>query len=609
MRAGDLAYTTHRNHGHMIARGVDPGRALAEILGREDGLCGGKGGTWHMTDPSKGFQSTSAMVGGSIGLSVGGAFALRHAGKGNIAVALFGDGVLDEGISYEAMNIASLFSLPVLFLCENNSKEGEQQTSQLAAKELIDVPKALRIECATVDGGDAEAVSAAAELAFAWVRNARAPYFLEARLTRWPGSHQIKHEFTTGITDVSMAWDDGRAGGEFAAWNAADPILRYVRSLSCAEGGLSARGYHHARCASQRDDESRARICGGKPSLSQARTRVRLTEGREMSQKSFAVAMIDALACALEEDPQVVVIGASSFLLDRGLSEDAERMLFEKFPGRLIDPPTSEGAVTSLGTGAAVAGMRPFVNYGTATFAYEAYNQILSEAANVRTMSNGQLKAPLVLHMYAGIRGGGAEQHSSSPQAMYANAAGLELVLPASPADAQGLLRSAIRSDNPTVFITHTKLLREIGEVPDGDFSISFGKARVAREGRDVTIVATSLMVREALAAADMLSKDGVEAEVVDPRTIVPLDADAICASVEKTGRLVTADEANAMCSVGSEIAALVAERAFAALKAPILRVARPGVPVPYSPPLEASITPNAEKIAAAARKAVAWSK
>jgi pyruvate dehydrogenase E1 component beta subunit len=322
-----------------------------------------------------------------------------------------------------------------------------------------------------------------------------------------------------------------------------------------------------------------------------------------MPQKTFAVAMIDALAYALEEDPQVVLIGASSFLLDRGLPEAVERRLFERFPARLIDPPTSESVVTSLGTGAAMAGMRPFVNYGTATFAFEAFNQILSETANVHAMSNGQLRVPLVLHMYAGIRGGGAAQHSSSPQAMYANAAGLELVLPASPADAQGLVRSAIRSDNPTIVITHTKLLREAGEVPEGDFAIPFGKARIAREGRDVTIVATSLMVREALNAADMLAKEGIEAEVVDPRTIVPLDAEAICASVRKTGRLVTVDEGNAMCSIGSEIAALVAEHAFAALKAPVLRIARPAVPVAFSPPLEAFVTPTAEKVAAAARK------
>jgi pyruvate dehydrogenase E1 component alpha subunit len=228
---GDLIYTTHRNHGHMIARGVDPGRALAEILGREGGLCGGKGGTWHMTDPSKGFQSTSAMVGGSIGLSTGGGFALKHKGKGNVAVALFGDGALDEGIAYEALNIASLYALPVLFLCENNSKEGEAQTSRLATKELTAVPKALKIECAVVDGGDPEAAGKAVAAALAFVRAKGAPYFLEAELVRWPGSHQIVHEFTSGVTDVSAAWDDAKASNEHAEWQRTDPILRTARTL------------------------------------------------------------------------------------------------------------------------------------------------------------------------------------------------------------------------------------------------------------------------------------------------------------------------------------------------------------------------------------------
>ncbi len=232
LKAGDLTYSTHRNHGHMIARGVDPAKALAEIMGRAGGLCGGKGGTWHMTDPKVGFQSTSAMVGGSIGLSIGGAFALKHQAKGNIAVALFGDGVLDEGISYEAMNMASLFKLPVLFLCENNSKEGERQTSQLAAKELIDVPKALGIESEHVDGGNPEAVDAAAAHAIARIRERGTPFFLEARLTRWPGSHQITHEFLTGVTDLAMAWDESAVPAEHLTWVRADPILAYVRVLT-----------------------------------------------------------------------------------------------------------------------------------------------------------------------------------------------------------------------------------------------------------------------------------------------------------------------------------------------------------------------------------------
>jgi TPP-dependent pyruvate/acetoin dehydrogenase alpha subunit len=231
LKDGDLAYSTHRNHGHMIARGVDPGKALAEIMGRAGGLCGGKGGTWHMTDPRLGFQSTSAMVGGSIGLAVGGAFALKQAGKGNVAVALFGDGVLDEGISYEAMNLAALLRLPVLFLCENNSKAGERQTSQLAAAELVDVPRALCIASAVVDGGDPEAVDAAVARALTRIRERGEPVFVEARLTRWPGSHQIKHEFSTGATDLRMTWDDSNVPAEHAEWVRADPILNYTRAL------------------------------------------------------------------------------------------------------------------------------------------------------------------------------------------------------------------------------------------------------------------------------------------------------------------------------------------------------------------------------------------
>ena len=323
-----------------------------------------------------------------------------------------------------------------------------------------------------------------------------------------------------------------------------------------------------------------------------------------MTEKSFVSAMIDALLFSLADDPNVIIIGASSFLLDRGLSQEDERRLFERYGDRLIDPPTSESVVASLGIGAAAAGMRPFVNFGTASFAFEACNQIINEAGNLHYMSGGQLTAPVVFHMFHGIRGRGGAQHSQSPQSMYANCAGLQIVLPATPMDAQGLLRSALKNLNPTIFITHTKLLGVVEEVPDGDFVIPFGKAEVKRIGRDATVVATSLMVREAMLAGDDLATDGIEIEVVDPRTVVPLDRDTICASIRKTGRLVTVDEANRTCSIGSEIAALAAEQAFECLKGPVLRVARADVPVAYSPPLEDFVTPTATDIARAVRTA-----
>jgi acetoin:2,6-dichlorophenolindophenol oxidoreductase subunit alpha len=232
LRPNDLTHTTHRNHGHLVARGADPGKMLAEIMGRKGGLNGGKGGTWHMTDRQAGFLSTSAMVGGSIGLAIGAATAVQRTKSGGVSVALFGDGVLDEGISYEAFNYASVFGLPVLFLCENNSKTGERPSSMSAAKSLGDIPRALQIETMLVDGADADAVYATVSEAAAKVRNETRPIFVEAKLERWPGSHQVKPEFTTGETDLEMAWDRSKLVGKYANWvDQSDPILRYLRLL------------------------------------------------------------------------------------------------------------------------------------------------------------------------------------------------------------------------------------------------------------------------------------------------------------------------------------------------------------------------------------------
>ena len=325
-----------------------------------------------------------------------------------------------------------------------------------------------------------------------------------------------------------------------------------------------------------------------------------MTKASAMVEKSYAQAMMDALVFTLDSDPRSVVIGRG--LTGHGSEADAERVLHEKFSERIIDPPTSESLVVAVATGAATAGSRVYVTLGTASFAFEAVNQIVNEAANVHYMSGGQLIAPVVLQMFHGIRGGGGPQHSHSPQAMYANCAGLAVLLPSSPRDVQGLLRTAMKGNNPTILMNHSRLLPMRGPVPEDDFEIPFGAADIKRAGRDVTVVATSNMVNEALKAADALAGEGIDVEVVDPRTAVPLDKERICASVRKTGRLVVVDEANLTCSIASEIAASVAELAFDALKAPIARVARPDVPMPYSPPLEKYLTPDAGKIADAVR-------
>ncbi len=324
-----------------------------------------------------------------------------------------------------------------------------------------------------------------------------------------------------------------------------------------------------------------------------------------MRKISYAAAIVEALRTSLAEDSRVCLVG--SYVLGLGPKRVLMDPIRAEFPDRIYDPPTSEAAIVSLGAGAAMAGARPFVDIGTASFSYVGWSPLVNEAAVAHHMSNGTLRVPVVYHMLHGLRGGGAAQHSHSPQAMLWNAAGLEIVLPSSPYDVKGLIRSAIKSDNPTVFVNHARLMDIEGDVPEDDYTIPFGRGDIKRKGRDVTLIATSYMVQTALAAAEKLAGEGIEVEVVDPRTLVPLDRDLILQSVARTGRLVVADETNLSCGIASELSAIVAEHGFKLLRAPIIRVARPSVPTPFSQPLEQAITPTSDKICDAVRQIMTW--
>ena len=325
-----------------------------------------------------------------------------------------------------------------------------------------------------------------------------------------------------------------------------------------------------------------------------------------MRKISYAAAIVEALRTSLAEDPRVSLVG--SYVLGLGPKRVLMDPIRAEFPDRIYDPPTSEAAIVSLGAGAAMAGARPFVDIGTASFSYVGWSPLVNEAAVAHHMSNGAVRVPVVYHMLHGLRGGGAAQHSHSPQAMLWNAAGLEIVLPSSPYDVKGLIRSAIKSDNPTVFVNHARLMDIEGDVPEEDYAIPLGRGDIKRKGRDVTLIATSYIVQTALAAAETLAGEGIEIEVVDPRTLVPLDRDLLLQSVGRTGRLVVADETNLSCGIASELSAIVAEHGFRSLRAPIMRVARPNVPTPFSQPLEQAITPTSDKICDAVRKIMTWS-
>ncbi len=315
---------------------------------------------------------------------------------------------------------------------------------------------------------------------------------------------------------------------------------------------------------------------------------------------SFAEGLAKAIYESLAADPRVVMIGGSIVGLNMAARKFMEPVVRE-FSDRMLVTPVSELALAGAAIGAATCGQRPLVDLGTGSFIYQAFAQVANEAANIHYMSGGQTNAPVTFYCLAGMRGMGAAQHSQRTQAMLGQVPGLQVLTPGGAEDAYGLMKWALlESQNPTVFISHSQLFAETAELAPGAPMLPVGKARIRREGRDVSIIASSITVPRALAAADALEREhGVSAEVVDLRTIVPLDRETVVQSAAKTGRAVIADECHRSFGVAAEIAATLAEDSPAPLKAPLRRVTVPDVPIPFSPPLEAELTVTAEKIVA----------
>lgn len=316
---------------------------------------------------------------------------------------------------------------------------------------------------------------------------------------------------------------------------------------------------------------------------------------------TYSEAINAALREEMRRDPKVYILGEDVGIF--GGCFGVTQGLFEEFgAGRVIDTPISETAIIGTSVGAAAAGLRPVPEIMFMDFMAVCLDEVFNQAAKMRYMFGGRAKIPMTVRTVSGAGCSAAAQHSQSLEAWFTHIPGLKVVMPSTPADAKGLLISAIRDDNPVMFIEHKMLYGISGPVPDGEYTIPLGKADVKREGKDVTIVATSLMVHKALAAAETLAAEGLEVEVIDPRSLQPLDKDTILKSVEKTGKLLVVQEAVKFGGFGGEIAAIVAEEAFDLLDAPIKRVGAPFVPVPFAPNLENAYIPSVENIINAVR-------
>jgi len=320
-----------------------------------------------------------------------------------------------------------------------------------------------------------------------------------------------------------------------------------------------------------------------------------------MRELTYAQAINEAMRQAMIENDQVFTMGEDIGAYG-GIFQVTAGLLAEFGPKRVLDTPISETAFVGAAIGAAMNGMRPVVEVMFIDFTTACMDMIINQMAKIHFMLGGQGRIPMVLRTNIGAGRGAAAQHSQSFHSLFMHIPGLYVVVPSTPYDAKGLMIEAIRNDNPVIFIEHKRLYTSKGPVPEESYTIPFGKAETKRKGRDITLVATHAMVLRALEAADEVEKDGISVEVVDPRTLTPLDKKTIMASVKQTGRLLVADEGHRTCGVAAEISAIVAEEGIYHLRAPVVRVCSPDSPVPFSPPLEEAYIPNVKDLLPAIR-------
>jgi 2-oxoisovalerate dehydrogenase E1 component len=324
-----------------------------------------------------------------------------------------------------------------------------------------------------------------------------------------------------------------------------------------------------------------------------------------MREITFIEATRAALATAMEQDPTIFVVGEGIGV--RGGNFTTTLGLYERFgPERLRDTPIAERGFVGMCCGAAMTGTRPVVDFMFLDFILDAMGEMINQIAKIQYMSSGRLKMPLLLRGCIGIGKSAATHHSGNYYPIFAHIPGFRVALPSTPYDAKGLFATALRSDDPVLFLEHRSVIFNKGPVPDEEYTIPFGQARIVREGQHATVVALASMVNLTLAACEQLAKEGVSVEVIDPRTVAPLDIDTVLASVHKTGRLLIVDETFQPCGIGAEIAAQVIDKGFDDLDAPITRLNGAHTPTPYSPPLDTAIVPNKDSIEQAIRALLA---
>ncbi len=660
IRPDDYITSTHRGHGHSIAKGIywlrgQPpeqlaefigrevagasaeelwslalqehlNRTMAELFGKEEGYCRGRGGGMHIADFHAGHLGANAIVGGSYAIATGAAMGCQKQGTDRLVLCMVGDGAANNGIAHESYNFAAMAQFkkgtPVIYLIENNQygMTGQQQGEVTGVKYLAQRGAGyndVNMHAEGVTGMDVLAVHDAVRRAAELCRSGRGPVMLECHTYRYMGHSLSDTRESYRSKEEEQMWHDCDPLGQFRAQLLAHGVATQ-EELKAQESAAAQRIHDAAIFAGNATDPDPRDIYDGlfadttsdklDPQWATPEEKllkkVRKRGGKGARTILYRHAVNEGLVEEMLRDRRVILYGED--VADYGGAFGVTRGIIDIFGReRIFNAAISEAAIVGTGVGAAMVGLRPVVELMYIDFILMAMDQVGNQAAKNRYMFGGKAKIPLVIRTSVGGGRGYAGQHSQSLEAVVTMFPGLKVVAPATAYDAKGLIKSAIRDDNPVIYIEHQHALTERGEVPNEEYTVPIGVARVAREGTDCTVVAYSWLYYRAMEAAEKLAEDDISVEVVDPRTLVPLDVDTIAASVRKTGHLVVVQQAPERGCFGEHIAYQVQQQVFADLAAPIKIVAAHNVPPPMAAPLEEENLPSVEKIMGNIRQTV----
>ena len=610
----DYMVTTYRGIHDQVAKGVDLYGMFAEALGREDGVNKGKGGSPHISDPSSGSMVTTAIVGAGAPIANGLAISAKERGEDRVTIVNFGDGATSIGAMHEAMNLAGAWKLPIIFMCQNNQwGEYTPLGEYSASPNLYGRAEALGFRGVQLDGNDPAAFYNGMKDVIDYVRAGKGPVFVEAHTYRMGPHAGVGDNYNAAkdvlavakdrapvektralLIDAGICTDDELVALEAAAkaevddaiaramTSAVTPATETVVDVFADVSAVPRRGIYPHR-------DAEGAFAG------------------ETKMMSFVEAVQNAQSIAMDANPEVFILGEDVGDPHGGVFGTNKGLQTRLGDRRVRPTPIAETAIIGAAIGSSIAGMSPIAEIMFIDFLGVCLDQLANHAAKQRYMSGSATHAPMVVRVQlGGGMGGFGAQHSQSLEAWLTHTPGLKVLYPSTPVEAKGMLLAAIDDPDPVVILESMMLLfTQKEEVPVGDYRIPLGVAKVKREGSDVTLISYGWEMLNCLAAAEELAKEGVSVEVIDLRSLVPIDYARVLASVKKTGRALVVHAAVEFCGLGAEICSTINENLWGSLKAPASRLGADYAPIAYSNAIETNQVPNAGAIIARLRELV----